>query len=170
MNVLQMKSPVIVAVIPSKDNIQYSVRQFESIEECVAPVVESISKYGTMCDKTVIFCFKREICSYTYLHMKSALGGRSTDPPPVSDFRLFDSYTVAVDDKVKTHIVSSFTQPDSCLRVVIGAIAFGMGLDCPNIRNVIHIGASESVEDYIQQEELAEIINFALPFCITEKV
>lgn len=153
-SVLQMNAPKIVAVIPSKDNIKYSVRQFQSIEECVAPVVGNILKYGTACDKTIVFCSKREICSYVFIHMKSLLGSKSTYPcgaPFVSELRLFDCYTAAVDDKVKNHIVSSFTNSSSKLRVVIGTIAFGMGLDCPDIRNIIHIGAPETVEDNIQQ-------------------
>ncbi len=41
--------------------------------------------------------------------------------------------------------------PDSRLRVFIATIALGMELDCRNIRHVNHVGAPESIEDYIQQ-------------------
>ena len=37
------------------------------------------------------------------------------------------------------------------LRVVIATIAFGMGLDCPNVRRIIHWGPSNDVEAYIQE-------------------
>ena len=36
------------------------------------------------------------------------------------------------------------------LRVVAATSAFGMGIDVPNIRTVIHFGCSEDVESYIQ--------------------
>ena len=52
---------------------------------------------------------------------------------------------------VKGQIISAFSDPHSTLRVVIATIAFGMGLDCPNVAEVIHWGPSFSVEDYIQE-------------------
>ena len=56
----------------------------------------------------------------------------------------------------------SFTLPGSRLRVVIATIAFGMGLDCPNVRKIIHIGAPEDVESYLQQTgragEMARVV------------
>lgn len=37
------------------------------------------------------------------------------------------------------------------LHIVIGTIAFGMGLDCPDVRQVLHWGASHDIELYIQE-------------------
>ena len=39
----------------------------------------------------------------------------------------------------------------SCLRVVIATVAFGMGIDCPDVRQVIHIGAPSDIESYVQE-------------------
>ena len=87
--------------------------------------------------------------------MKSVLGPdifvSPSGAPCVSEFHIVDCYTAAVDEDLKKHIVSTFVKPDSRLHVVIATIAFGMGLDCPNIRHVIHFGAPETIEDYIQQ-------------------
>ena len=33
----------------------------------------------------------------------------------------------------------------------MATIAFGMGLDAPNVENIIHYGPSDSVEAYIQE-------------------
>ena len=33
----------------------------------------------------------------------------------------------------------------------MATIAFGMGLDCPDIRKVIHWGASDDIEQYLQE-------------------
>ena len=40
--------------------------------------------------------------------------------------------------------------PSSPLQV-IATIAFGMGINCPNIRQVIHWGAPEDPEMYLQE-------------------
>ena len=37
------------------------------------------------------------------------------------------------------------------LCIVIATIAFGVGLDCPNVRQVIYLGSPSDVEDYLQQ-------------------
>jgi len=42
-----------------------------------------------------------------------------------------------------------FSKP-SHLRVVIATVAFGMGIDCKNVHQIVHIGAPEDVESYIQ--------------------
>ena len=43
---------------------------------------------------------------------------------------------------MKNDILMAFSSPNSNLRVVIATIAFGMGLDCPNVRRIIHWGPS----------------------------
>lgn len=152
--VLQMNSPHVISLMPFKPNIKYFVRQFNSIEDCVSPVIQSLVNEGIKAEKVVIFCSTRELCSTIYLYFKSVLGEHFTYPrgaPCVSEFRLVDCYTAAIDEDLKKHIVSSFTAPDCRLRVVIATVAFGMGIDCPNIRGIIHIGSPESIEAYVQQ-------------------
>jgi superfamily II DNA helicase RecQ len=51
---------------------------------------------------------------------------------------------------VKDRIIRNFTQP-STLRIVIATVSFGMGLDCPDIRLIIHYGVACDTETYIQQ-------------------
>ena len=52
--------------------------------------------------------------------------------------RLVDKYDACTAPSVKNHIVQSFSDPQGVLCVVVATIAFGMGLDCPNARHVIH--------------------------------
>ena len=36
-------------------------------------------------------------------------------------------------------------------RVVVATVAFGMGVDCPNVRQIIHLGVPDDVSSYIQE-------------------
>lgn len=60
-------------------------------------------------------------------------------------------YTRCTECSVKEAILKSFCNVDGNLRVVIGTIAFGMGIDCPNVRHIIHWGPSADIESYVQE-------------------
>ncbi|EAQ88794.1 hypothetical protein CHGG_05413 [Chaetomium globosum CBS 148.51] len=49
----------------------------------------------------------------------------------------------------KSEIQDSFLAND--IRIVVATIAFGMGIDKPDIRNVVHFDLSSTVEEYCQQ-------------------
>lgn len=61
----------------------------------------------------------------------------------MAQYRLVDSCT---DSEVKG-IISDFFFTN--VRVVIATVAFGMGIDCPDVRQVVHLGPPEDVEAYI---------------------
>ena len=56
-----------------------------------------------------------------------------------------------VDDADKMKIMESVKDPAGTCRVLFCTIAFGMGVDIPNIRTVIHYGPSSDVDDYLQE-------------------
>ena len=60
-----------------------------------------------------------------------------------------DIYAKCTEGNVKEAIVESFCNSSGKLRIVIGTTAFGMGLDCPNVRQIILWGPPSVV--YIQQ-------------------
>ena len=50
---------------------------------------------------------------------------------------------------MKMKVLTSFTEANSKLRIVIATTAFSMGIDCPDIRNVINYGPLSSLEQYV---------------------
>ena len=45
----------------------------------------------------------------------------------------------------------TFSKSDTSLRLVIATSAFGMGVDCPDIRTVIHWGLPSTLEEYVEE-------------------
>ena len=61
-----------------------------------------------------------------------------------------DIFTSVTDQSQKDGILDAFTR-DSQLRIVIATIAFGMGIDCPDVRQIVHIGLPDDIVSYIQE-------------------
>ena len=51
---------------------------------------------------------------------------------------------------VKDEIISLLCR-DLSLRVVVATIAFAMGINCPDIREVVHFSSPTDIESYVQE-------------------
>ena len=73
------------------------------------------------------------------------------------DYTTFDLWicTRASVRNMKEKILKSFASSNSKLRVVITITVFSMGIDCPNIRKVVHFGTPGSIEEYVQETSRA---------------
>ena len=90
-----------------------------------------------------------------YTLFQSILGANFTEPsgaPDLVKYRLVDMYTKCTEPSIKEEMVTEFAKEDGRLRIILGTIAFAMGLDCPDVRQIIHWGMSSDIESYIQVE------------------
>ena len=152
---LGMTKPEVVSQSPNKPNITYELHvKRETIEETLAPLVEQLRRERNTMERVLIFCQKYDDVTHIYHFMRSRLGKEACHPmgaPNLVKYRLFDMFTACTHPSVKEGILSAFTNINSPLRIVIATIAFGMGLDCPNIRKVIHWGPPSDIESYLQE-------------------
>ena len=49
-------------------------------------------------------------------------------------------FTASSHENDKTRILAQFSRPNTHLKVIVATIAFGMGIDVPDIRHVIYWG------------------------------
>ena len=99
--------------------------------------------------------------SYLYTFFTNSLGKEGTEPvgaPHISQFRLVEMFSACTAHNVKNTILS---KPESPLRVIIATVAFGMGLDSPDIRRIIHWGIPADIESYIQ--EMVGLVGMVIP-------
>ena len=105
--------------------------------------------------RIIIYCRRCDDSSrlYKFFRRELSLGEDFTEPvdaPDLSKYRLVEMYTSCTDEEVKSQIVRSFCS-DSPMRIVIATITFGLGIDTPDVRQVVHLGAPEDMESYIQE-------------------
>ena len=152
-----MIKPQVVSASPNKPNIKYIVIfKPGTLEETFAPLVEEVRRMRVSMERVIIFCRTYDTCScgMIYLFMKDRLGEEFTEPigaPDRARYRVIDMFTACTHPDVKRQILEMFCDTHSRLRVIVAMIAFGMGLDCPDVRKVIHWGASEDIELYLQE-------------------
>ena len=54
------------------------------------------------------------------------------------------------EDVVREEIIKGFTH-NTNLRIVAATVAFGLGVDCFGVREVIHLGLPDDIESYVQE-------------------
>ena len=101
-----------------------------------------------------IFCRTYDDVTSIYTLFKRRLGKDFTEPsgaPDLAKFRLVDMFTHCSHTSVKNIIMEQFTNVSSNLRIVVATVAFGMGIDCPDVRQIIHWGVPDDAEMYVQE-------------------
>ncbi len=103
--------------------------------------------------RTLIYVRTYSLCGDIYKYFRKELKEEFTEPVGVPDlvtFRMIEMFLSVTDPSHKDEIIRLFTS-DSQLRIVIASIAFGMGIDCPDIRQVVHVGLPDDTESYVQE-------------------
>lgn len=140
---------------PITPNIFYKVNNVHTeVEDVFSSLVEELRMKKKRVDRTIIFCRSYDSCTYIYHFFRSQLGRDLTEPRGYidqRDLRLVDMFTACTYPDIKDTILEQFRNPSSCLRLIIATIAFGMGLDCPNVHRIFHWGLPPDVESYVQE-------------------
>ena len=93
--------------------------------------------------RTIIYCQTRKQCALRYRVFEESLGSNFyKGPNPNPKQRLVEMYHSGTPNSVKKHISKSMSKSDGNIRVLISTIAFGMGIDCKDVKCIIHFGPS----------------------------
>jgi len=89
-------------------------------------------------------------CGYAFklfeqvLQEKSYLPENNLDPR----LRIFAQFHAAQTEIMKQEILDELTSAESLIRVVFTTVALGLGVNIPNVTQVIHIGPPRTLESY----------------------
>ena len=148
-----MTEPIVITASLDKPNIILSVCSYVSLDVSFGPVVEELRNARTSLGRTIIYCQKLEECANLYLFFKMCMGIEILEPQDALDlpqYRLVDMFMSSSHPTVKEEILQCFTSASAPLRIVICTIAFGMGVNPPDVKRIIHFGPPHSIVDYIQ--------------------
>ena len=148
-----LQDPFILSMNTCKKNLVYAVEKFRNIIDSFNPMVKKLAELRSEMPRIIIYCRRYEDCSNIYVMFRNLLGVHFTEPPNAPDITNF-RFSVT-DDYIKEDIIKLFTKK-SQLRVIVATIAFGMGIDCSDVREVVHVGSPDNIESYIQETGMAE--------------
>ncbi len=153
--IIGMRDELVVSISPCKPNIMYSVIKFSTFTETFKPIVKKLLQDGADYPCVVVFCKSLKDCVDIYMgFFKNSLGVNFTipahAPTSIQEFRLVDVFMSCTKQEVKGSIINLFSKISN-LCVIVATVAFGMGIDCPNVCQVIHYGSPSDVETYVQE-------------------
>ena len=141
---------------PDHPNIHYSVvRAKRDVTVSFQWLLLMLQQERRKTPKVIIFCRSINLCVAIYKYFITTMRESSYEldgqSQPSCCNCLFAMFHAQVDEEDKHNIISSFSSPSGICRVIFSTIAFGMGVDVPDIRTVIHYGPSSGVEEYVQE-------------------
>ena len=148
MRTIGMHKCKVVALSPDKKNITYHVRSFTSVPDTFHCVLSAFAAERVCFPRMIIHTRTFELCANIFIYFQKGLGEEMTEPvdaPNLSEFRLVDMYTSVVEKSQRDVILDLFTW-ESQLRIVVATVAFGMGIDCVNVQQVVHVGPPDDPE------------------------
>jgi len=116
-------------------------------------LVQDLRANGASTEKTIIYCPSISACNEVYGYLQNSLRADGYKDGKLNSFshRLYNVYFANVGPTTKKHIQDSFPSSDSVIRVLIATIAFGIGVDVPDISRVVHWGLSKNALSFWQE-------------------
>ena len=152
---LEMHGCYIKARNPNKRNIHYMVAEKpRDLMTVIKPIVKNVIEKGKEADRCIIFCRTYNDSSAFFELLVLELASSSVLTATTASgqtLRICEKFTACSAPNTKKKIIASFTHPNGIVRIVVATVAFGMGLDSPNVRTVIHWGPPEDLELYVQE-------------------
>ncbi|KAJ5081611.1 ATP-dependent DNA helicase [Penicillium alfredii] len=120
----------------NRPNLTYEVRAKGKNDEVLASIAETItSSYRNQCG--IVYCLSRKTCEKVAEDLRKKYNLKA------------EHYHAGMKSEAKTKVQSQW-QAGRC-HVIVATIAFGMGIDKPDVRFVVHHSIPKSLEGYYQE-------------------
>ncbi|KYN93954.1 ATP-dependent DNA helicase, putative [Plasmodium reichenowi] len=133
----------------NKKNLFYSVREKTDIYQDLKDILDIPLKESI--ERTKKFIDNSKICSYnsTLIYVNSKKECESVYSFLKEKGLLVLMYHADLTNDQKKEAHEKFLKDE--IQIIVATVAFGMGIDKPDIRRIIHYGFARSLEAYVQQ-------------------
>ena len=144
-------------VSPNRKNIFLSVEKrlpdiygMKTYEKILRPIAEELSTTKEKYPMTVIY-LGLKYCGYAFRLFDLMIKDQFVSEDLSSVSRLFTQFHAPATKAVKDEILNEIKKTQSRIRVIFATAALGMGVNAPNISNIIHIRPPSNLLNYIQE-------------------
>jgi ATP-dependent DNA helicase RecQ len=137
---LGMRNPNVVMTGFDRPNLAYAVERVDDGEERTPRVLAAIRGHGT---PAIVYAHSRRECDA----LAASLDGAASVPGgrPLRA----EAYHAGMGAEARASVQGRFMGDET--DVVVATIAFGMGVDKPDVRNVVHASLPASIPAYVQE-------------------
>lgn len=131
---LDLEEPNVFISSFNRPNLYYEIRPKRSREQAIKQIVKYIKEQGR---KTgIVYCLNRKSTEdiANVLNINGIKAG---------------AYHAGLDAALRSEVQDKFLMEE--YQVIVATIAFGMGIDKPDVRYVIHFDIPKSIENYYQE-------------------
>ncbi|XP_033616686.1 ATP-dependent DNA helicase Q4 isoform X2 [Fukomys damarensis] len=133
------------AVIPA--NLHLSVSIDRDPEQALVTLLQG-DRFRTL-DSIIVYCNRREDTERVAALLRTCLfAGQDPKLRGRTPTDVAEAYHAGMCSRERQRVQRAFMKGQ--LRVIVATVAFGMGLDRPDIRAVLHLGLPPSFENYVQ--------------------
>ena len=142
-------NPVIISTTPERSNIKYNVVTVSTRDpkSFLRPIIEDLEENLYSAQRVLIFCRlmidARKIYKCLLSHFKKKFTSYTNTP--------FARFHRKTDQVIKDFVIADFSKVNGIVRVLVATIAFGMGVDCQGLHQIIHFGPPAALDDYFQE-------------------
>jgi len=131
---LEMEDPNVFVSSFNRDNLYYEIRPKSGKDQTIKSIIQYIKTNGS---KSGIIYVQSRKSTEEIAKVLNVNGIRAA------------AYHAGLDAKVRSKVQDDFLMEE--VEVIVATIAFGMGIDKPDVRFVIHYDIPKSIENYYQE-------------------
>ncbi|XP_054564705.1 ATP-dependent DNA helicase Q4 [Eptesicus fuscus] len=141
------KEAVLRGPVTVPANLHLSVSMDRDPDQALVTLLQG-DRFRTL-DAVIVYCNRREDTERVSALLRTRLPeARAPGPGGRAPEAVAEAYHAGMCSRERRRVQRAFME--GRLRVVVATVAFGMGLDRPDVRAVLHLGLPPSFESYIQ--------------------
>ena len=146
---LELQQPSCYVAVPERDNIQYLVYSSKQKDpvQTFSWLLDELKAMGSATQRVIVFCRNRDHVRLLYRLFDNVLGQQYKDHRS----RPYEMYHSGTDQEIKEFVSKQFSIERGITRVLLATMAFGMGVNCRDLKTIIHYGPPNDLDDYLQE-------------------